>query len=48
VQEQFTEESPETPVPRRNAVRRLTEKVRETGLVLDAERNGRHHFQHLL
>jgi transposase len=29
------------PVPHRNAVRRLTEKFRETGSVLDAERIGR-------
>jgi hypothetical protein len=48
VQERFAEESPETPILRRNAFRRLTEKVRETGLVLDAERNRRYHFLHLL
>jgi hypothetical protein len=48
VQGQFAEEFPETPVPRRSAVRRLIEKFRETGSVLDAERSGRHHFQHLL
>jgi transposase len=41
VQEQFAEKFPETPVPHRNAVRRLTEKFRETGSVLDAKRNGR-------
>jgi transposase len=41
VQEQFTEKFPETPVTHRNAVRRLTEKFRETGSVLDAERSGR-------
>jgi transposase len=41
VQEQFAENFPETPVPHRNAVRRLTEKFRETGSVLDAERIGR-------
>jgi transposase len=41
VQEQFAEKYPETPVSHRNAVRRLTEKFRETGSVLDAERNGR-------
>jgi hypothetical protein len=29
------------PVPDRNAVRRFTEKFRETGSVLDGERNGR-------
>jgi hypothetical protein len=40
VQEQFAEKFPETPVPRRNAVRRLNEKFRETGSVLDAERSG--------
>jgi transposase len=41
VQEQFAEKFPETPVLHRNAVRRLTEKFRETGSVLDAERSGR-------
>jgi hypothetical protein len=41
VQEHFAEKFPETPVPHRSAVRRLTEKYRETGLVLDAERSGR-------
>jgi transposase len=41
VQEQFVENFPETPVPHRNAFRRLTEKFRETGSVLDAERSGR-------
>jgi predicted amidohydrolase len=41
VQEQFAEKFPETPVPRRNAVRRLIEKCRETGSMLDAERSGR-------
>jgi hypothetical protein len=41
VQEQFAEKFPETPVPHRNAVRRLIEKFRETGSVLDAERSGR-------
>jgi transposase len=40
VQEQFAENFPETPVPHRDAVRRLTEKFRETGSVLDAERSG--------
>jgi hypothetical protein len=29
------------PVPHRNAVRRLTDKIRETISVLDAERSGR-------
>jgi transposase len=29
------------PVPHRNAVRRVIEKFRETGSVLDAERSGR-------
>jgi hypothetical protein len=37
MQEQFAEKFPETPVPHRNAVRRLIEKFRETDLVLDAE-----------
>jgi transposase len=41
VQEQFAEIFPEIPVPHRNAVRRLIEKFRETGSVLDAERRGR-------
>jgi transposase len=41
VQEQFAEKFPQTPVPHRNAVRRLIEKFRETGSVLDAERSGR-------
>jgi hypothetical protein len=41
VQEQFVEKFPETPVPHRNAVRRLIQKLRETGSVLNAERNGR-------
>jgi transposase len=41
VQEQFAEKFPETPVPHRNAVRRLTEKLPKTGSVLDAERSGR-------
>ena len=41
VQEQFAEKCPETPVPHRNAVRRLIEKFRETGSVLDDERSGR-------
>jgi transposase len=41
VQEQFAEKFPETRVPHRNAVRRLIEKFRETGSVLDAERSGR-------
>jgi hypothetical protein len=40
VQEQFPANFPETPVPHRNAVRRLVEKFRETGSVLDAERIG--------
>jgi hypothetical protein len=43
VQEQFSDKFPETPVPHRNEVRRLTEKFRETGSVLDARV---HHFQH--
>jgi hypothetical protein len=41
VQEQFAEKFPETPVPHRNAVRRLIEKLHETGSVLDAEQIGR-------
>jgi hypothetical protein len=41
VQEQFVEKFPETPVPYRGAFRRLTEKFRETGSMLDAERSGR-------
>jgi hypothetical protein len=32
VQEEFAEKFPETPVPHRNAVRRLIERFRETGL----------------
>jgi hypothetical protein len=39
--EQFAEKLPETPVPHRNAFRRIIEKFRETGSVLDAERRGR-------
>jgi transposase len=41
VREQSAEIFPETPVPHRSAVRRLIEKFRETGSVLDAERSGR-------
>jgi transposase len=41
VQEQIAEKFPETPEPHRSAVRRLIEKFREAGSVLDAERNGR-------
>jgi hypothetical protein len=41
VQGQFAEKFPNTSVPHRNAVRRLSEKFRETGSVLDAERSGR-------
>jgi transposase len=41
VQEQFAEKFLETPVTHRNAVRRLSEKFRETGSVLDAERSER-------
>jgi transposase len=40
VQEQFAEKFPETPIPHHNTVRRLTEKFRETELMLDAERSG--------
>jgi hypothetical protein len=48
VQEQFAKKYPETPVLNHNAVRRLFEKFRKAGSVLDAERSGRHHFQHIL
>jgi transposase len=41
VQEQFAEKLPETLVPHCNAVRRLIEKFRQTGSLLDAERSGR-------
>jgi transposase len=41
VQEQFAEKFPETPVPHRSAVRRLIEKFREIGSVLDADRSDR-------
>jgi hypothetical protein len=41
VQDQFAEYFPETPVPHRNAVRRLVEKFPETSPVLGAERCGR-------
>jgi transposase len=41
VQEQFAEKFPETPVHHRNAVRRLSEKFRETSSVLDVESSGR-------
>jgi transposase len=41
VQQQFAQKFPETPVPHRNAVRRLIRKFRETGSVVDAERSGR-------
>jgi len=41
VQEQFAEKFPETPVPHRSAVRRLIEKFRETGSVLEVEGSGR-------
>jgi transposase len=41
VQQQFAEEFPQRPVPHRNAVRRLIDKLRETISDLDAERNGR-------
>jgi transposase len=39
VQQQFAEKFPE--IPHRNEVRRLVEKFRETGSVLDAERSER-------
>jgi hypothetical protein len=39
VKEQFAEKFPETPVPHRNAVRRLVEKFSETGSVLDVTSN---------
>jgi transposase len=41
VQEQFAEKFPETPVTHRNEVRRLIEKFRETGSMLDSERSRR-------
>jgi hypothetical protein len=41
VQEQFAEYFPETPVPHRNAVRKLVEKFPETSPVLGAEQSGR-------
>jgi hypothetical protein len=41
VQQKFAEKFPETSLPHRKAVRRITEKFRETGSVLDAERSGR-------
>jgi transposase len=41
VQEQFAEKFPETHVRHRNEIRRLTEKFRETGSVLIAERSER-------
>jgi transposase len=41
VQEKFAGKFPETPLPYRNAVRRLIEKFCETGSVLDAERSRR-------
>jgi hypothetical protein len=40
VQEQFADNLPEPPVTYRNAVRRITEKFRETVLVLNAKRSG--------
>jgi hypothetical protein len=42
VQEQFAEKFPETPVPHRDAFRRLTEKFRETGSVLEPKEVGDH------
>jgi transposase len=41
VQGKFAEKVPGTPAPHRNAVRRLSEKFRETGSVLDTKRSGR-------
>jgi hypothetical protein len=41
MQEQFTEKFPQTAVPYLNALRRLIEKFRETGTVLDGARCGR-------
>jgi transposase len=41
VQEQLAEKFQETPEPHCSAVRRLTEKFRETGAVLGAERSRR-------
>jgi hypothetical protein len=40
VQEQFADKFPDTPVPHRNAVRRVIKRFLETGSVLDAERRG--------
>jgi hypothetical protein len=41
VQEPFVEKAPETLLPHCGAVRRLIEKFRETGPVLEAERRGK-------
>jgi hypothetical protein len=41
VQKHFAGNFPETLVPHRNKVRRLTEKFHETSSVLDEERSGR-------
>jgi hypothetical protein len=41
VLKKFAGNFPETPVPHRNAIRRLIEKFRETGSMLDAERSAR-------
>jgi hypothetical protein len=41
VQQQFAEKFPQTPIPHRNAFRKLIEQFRETGSVLDGERSGR-------
>jgi hypothetical protein len=42
VQEQSAKKFPQTPVPYHNAVRRLIEKLHETGSMLDAEMRDRH------
>jgi hypothetical protein len=41
VQQRFQAQFPETKVPRRNAVRQLTQKFQETGSVCEATRSGR-------
>lgn len=41
VKDKFSDKFPHTPVPHRNAVRKLIEKFRESGSVEDAERSGR-------
>lgn len=41
VKGKFSDKFPHTPVPHRNAVRKLIEKFRESGSVEDTERSGR-------